>query len=123
MITFSEKGNFKKVDSYFEKMLEFCDLGFLDKYGKRGVEALKQSTPIDTGETKDDWFYEISRNGNVTSLEFHNSHVEKGCNIAVILQYGHGTRTGGWVEGKDYINPAIGPVFEEILEKALKEVK
>lgn len=123
MVEFSSKGDFKKVDSFLEKMLEFTDLGFLDKYGKKGVEALRDATPVDTGETKNAWRYEITRDGSITSLEFHNDHVEKGYNIAVILQYGHGTRTGGWVEGKDYINPAIQPVFDDILDKALKEVK
>lgn len=123
MVSFSQKGNFKKIDSYLEKLLEFADLGFLDKYGKEGVEALKEATPVETGETRDSWFYEITRNDGIVALEFHNKHVEKGYNIAVILQYGHGTRTGGWVEGQDYINPALKPIFDEILNKALKEVK
>lgn len=123
MVEFSQQGDFKKVDSYLQKLLEFNKLSFLDKYGKIGVDALSKATPVETGETKNSWTYEIKRNGSVTSLEFHNTHVEKGYNIAVILQYGHGTGTGGWVEGRDYINPAIQPIFDEILDKALKEVK
>lgn len=123
MIEFSQKGDFKKVDSFLEKLLEFGNMGFLDKYGKKGVEALRKNTPVETGLTKDSWTYEIVREGNITKLEFHNTHVEQGYNIAVILQYGHGTGTGGWVEGKDYINPAIQPIFDEILENAIKEVK
>lgn len=123
MIEFSQKGDFKKVDSFLEKLLEFGNMGFLDKYGRKGVEALKRNTPIETGLTKNSWTYEIVREGNITKLEFHNTHVEQGYNIAVILQYGHGTGTGGWVEGKDYINPAIQPIFDEILENAIKEVK
>ena len=123
MITFEEKGNFKKVDSFLEKLLEFGNFGFLDKYGRKGVQALADATPLDTGETRNSWKYEIVREGKGTvSLVFSNTHIEKGVNIAVILQYGHGTGTGGWVEGQDYINPAIQPIFEEILRECLKEI-
>ena len=122
MITFEQKGNFKKVDSFLEKMLEIGKFGFLDKYGRKGVQALSDATPIDTGETAHSWSYEIVRENNTVSLVFSNSHIEDGVNIAIILQYGHGTGTGGWVEGKDYINPAIQPIFEEILREALKEL-
>ncbi len=122
MITFEQKGNFKKVDSFLEKMLEIGKFGFLDKYGRKGVQALSDATPIDTGETAHSWSYEIVRENNTVSLVFSNSHIEDGVNIAVILQYGHGTGTGGWVEGKDYINPAIQPIFDEILREALKEL-
>lgn len=122
MITFEQKGNFKKVDSFLEKMLEIGKFGFLDKYGRKGVQALSDATPIDTGETAHSWSYEIVRENNTVSLVFSNNHIEDGVNIAVILQYGHGTGTGGWVEGKDYINPAIQPIFDEILREALKEL-
>lgn len=122
MITFEQKGDFKKVDSYLERLLEFGKFGFLDKYGRKGVQALSDATPIDTGETAHSWSYDIERGDGTVSLVFSNNHVEKGVNIAIILQYGHGTGTGGWVEGKDYINPAIQPIFDEILEQALKEI-
>lgn len=122
-ISFTQKGDFRKVDGFFEKMKEYCKLGFLDKYGREGVRALSQHTPIETGETSKSWKYEIKREGTITSLEFHNTHINQGVNIAVILQYGHGTRTGGWVEGTDYINPALEPIFKKILEEALKEVR
>lgn len=122
MITFEQKGNFKKVDSFLEKMLEIGKFGFLDKYGRKGVQALSDATPIDTGETAHSWSYEIVRENNTVSLVFSNNHIEDGVNIAIILQYGHGTGTGGWVEGKDYINPAIQPIFDEILREALKEL-
>lgn len=123
-ISFSQKGDFNKLNNFLEKMKDFCDLSFLDKYGKIGVEALSNATPKDTGKTANSWKYETVRKGNTVSLEFHNTNIEDGnVNIAIILQYGHGTGTGGYVEGIDYINPAIQPVFEDILEKALKEVK
>lgn len=123
MITFEQKGNFKKTDTFLEKMLEFSKLGFLDKYGRMGVAALSAATPIDTGETMHSWEYEIVREKDTVSIVFSNTHVEDGVNIAVILQLGHGTRNGGWVEGKDYINPAIQPIFDEILREAMEEVK
>ena len=122
MITFEQKGDFKKVDSFLEKMLELGQFGFLDKYGRKGVQALSDATPIDTGETAHSWSYSIERDKNTVSLVFSNNHIEDGVNIAIILQYGHGTGTGGWVEGKDYINPAIQPIFDEILKQVLKEM-
>ena len=106
MLTFREKGN----------------VSCLDEYGKKGVEALRQATPKDTGKTADSWFYEIKRSKESVSISFNNSNINDGVPIAVILQYGHGTRNGGWVEGRDYINPAIQPVFDEIAEEAWKEV-
>lgn len=122
MISFSSKGDFKKADSWFEKMLELVKLGQLDKYGRKGVEALKAATPKDSGETANSWGYEISRKGDTTKIIWTNNHINKGVNIAVILQYGHGTGTGGYVQGIDYINPAMKPIFQEIVDEALKEV-
>lgn len=122
MITFTQKGDYRKVTSYFEKLLEFFHRGILDKYGKMGVEALRSATPVDTGETASSWYYEIQNDGSTATIEFHNSHINKGVPIAIILQYGHGTGTGGWVEGRDYINPAIQPIFDEMANEAWKEV-
>lgn len=122
VITLVQKGNFKKTNSFIEKALEFVRLGELDKYGRQGVKALAEATPIDSGETSQSWYYKIERNKSSVSIVWCNSHVENGCNIAVILQYGHGTRNGGWVQGRDYINPAIQPLFDEIADKAWKEV-
>lgn len=95
----------------------------LDKYGKAGVDALSIATPFRTGLTAGSWVYEIRQEKGRYVLAFNNTHVEKGVNIAIILQYGHPTRNGGWVEGRDYINPAIQPIFDDIANNAWKEIK
>nr|DAE64248.1 MAG TPA: type I neck protein [Caudoviricetes sp.] len=122
MITFRQKGDFSKLNHYFEKLKEGIKMGDLDKYGRAGVEALSSATPKDTGQTASSWYYEIKRSNGSVSIQFKNSNVHEGVPIAVILQYGHGTGTGGWVEGRDYINPAIQPIFDEIANNAWKEV-
>lgn len=122
MITFRQKGDFSKLNRYFEKLKEGIKIGDLDKYGRAGVEALSNATPKDTGQTASSWYYEIKRSNGSASIQFKNSNVHEGVPIAVILQYGHGTGTGGWVEGRDYINPAIQPIFDEIANNAWKEV-
>lgn len=122
MISFRQKGDFSKLNRYFEQVREALKIGVLDKYGREGVAALSSATPVDSGETADSWYYEIKRQNGSVAIEFNNSNVNKGVPIAVILQYGHGTGTGGWVEGRDYINPAIQPIFDEIADNAWKEV-
>ena len=122
MITFSQKGDLSKLNRYLERVKEAVKVGILDKYGQMGVNALSAATPVDSGLTASSWYYEIQRKGGNVSIEFYNSNVNKGVPIAIILQYGHGTRTGGWVQGRDYINPAIQPIFDKIAEEAWKEV-
>lgn len=122
MITFHHKGDFSKLNRFLEKALEAVNLGKLDKYGREGVAALSSATPVDTGLTAASWGYEISRNSGSLSINFYNGNIQNGVPIAIILQYGHGTGTGGWVEGRDYINPAIQPVFDRIAEEAWREV-
>lgn len=122
MITFRQKGDFSKLNHYFEKLKEGIKIGDLDKYGRAGVEALSNATPKDTGQTASSWYYEIKRSNGSVSIQFKNSNVHEGVPIAIILQYGHGTGTGGWVEGRDYINPAIQPIFDAIANNAWKEV-
>lgn len=122
MITFRQKGDFSKLNHYFEKLKEGIKIGDLDKYGRAGVEALSNATPKDTGQTASSWYYDIKRSNGSVSIQFKNSNVHEGVPIAVILQYGHGTGTGGWVEGRDYINPAIQPIFDAIANNAWKEV-
>ena len=122
MITFSQKGDFSKLNRYLERVKEAVKVGILDKYGQMGVNALSAATPVDSGLTASSWYYEIQRKGGNVSIEFYNSNVNKGVPIAIILQYGHGTRTGGWVQGRDYINPAIQPIFDKIAEEVWKEV-
>lgn len=123
MITFRHKGDFSKLTKYLERAKESVNLGILDKYGREGVSALASATPMDTGLTADSWYYTIERQNGRVSLTFQNSNVVDGwCNIAIILQYGHGTGTGGWVEGRDYINPAIQPIFDRLAKEAWEEV-
>lgn len=122
MVRFVHKGNFKKSDQFFQRMLENVRISDLDKYGRLGVEALASATPIDTGNTASSWYYEIRHTKGRSSIIFRNSHIEKDCPIAIILQYGHATNNGGFVEGRDYINPAMQPVFDVIAKDAWEEV-
>lgn len=122
MITFRHKGNFNKLTVFLEKADRTASLKDLDKYGREGVAALASATPVDTGLTASSWYYEIKRQNGVVALNFCNSNVNNGIPIAIILQYGHGTRNGGWVEGRDYINPAIQPIFDRIANDAWREV-
>lgn len=122
MITFRQKGDFSKLSRYLEKVKEAAKVGALDKYGQAGVAALSSATPVESGLTAQSWYYEIEHTKSSAVIRFLNSNVNKGVPIAIILQYGHGTGTGGWVEGRDYINPAIQPIFDNIAEDAWKEV-
>ena len=122
MVTFRHKGNFDKLTIYLQKANKTARLNSLDKYGREGVAALASATPVDTGSTASSWYYEIKRQNGIVALNFCNSNVNKGVPIAIILQYGHGTRNGGWVEGRDYINPAIQPIFDKIAKDAWREV-
>lgn len=121
-ISFRQKGDFSKLTGYLVKAKNAIKISDLDKYGREGVSALSSATPVDTGKTAGSWYYEIkNRNGSAT-ISFYNSNIQNGIPIAIILQYGHGTRNGGWVQGRDYINPAIQPIFDKIAENAWKEV-
>ena len=122
MITFRQKGDFSKFNRYLERLKEAVKLGDLNKYGRQGVQALSSATPVESGETANSWYYKINRTKESVAITFHNSNIQNGVPIAIILQYGHGTGTGGYVEGRDYINPAIQPIFDRIAEDAWKEV-
>lgn len=122
MISFRQKGDFSKATRYLERVKTAVGLGLLDKYGRRGVAALSSATPVDSGVTASSWFYEIENKKGNAVVRFCNSHVNKGVPIAIILQYGHGTRNGGWVQGRDYINPAIQPIFDNLANEAWEEV-
>ena len=122
MITFKQKGDFKRTDRFFDKILRRNYLRGLNKYGEEGVRALASATPVRTGKTAASWNYEIQSDANGTKIVWTNSNINKYVNIAVILQYGHGTGTGGYVQGRDYINPAIQPIFDKIAEEAWGEV-
>lgn len=122
MIKFTHKGDFSKLNTFLEKAKSAIKLSELDKYGKAGVAALSAATPVDTGLTASSWDYRIERSATQVSITFINTNIQNGIPIAIILQYGHGTGTGGYVQGRDYINPAIQPVFDEMAESAWKEV-
>lgn len=122
MISFSKKGDFNKTDHFFERASHIIRSSKLDHYAKEGVEALKAATPVDSGLTRDKWNYKIEYGHGTCTISFLNSNVHEGVLIAVILQHGHGTGTGGFVQGTDYINPAIKPVFDRIADEAWKEV-
>ena len=122
MITFRQKGDFSKLTRFLERAKEAVHLGDLDKYGRAGVAALASATPVDSGETASSWYYEITNKNGSAVISFRNSNVQNGVPIAIILQYGHDTGTGGWVQGRDYINPAIQPIFDQIANNAWKEV-
>lgn len=121
-ISFRSKGDFKKTEKMLKKSLGRRYRNVLEKYGQYGVAALSAATPIDTGETAFSWSYEIEEKGSSISVVWYNSNVQNGYNIAIILQYGHGTKNGGYVEGRDYINPALQPIFDKLAEEAWKEV-
>lgn len=122
MITFRQKGDFSKLTRYLEKTKGTVSLGILDRCGREGVAALASATPIDSGLTANSWYYEIENKKGSAKITFCNSNIQNGVPIAIILQYGHGTGTGGWVEGRDYINPAIQPIFDKIANDAWREV-
>lgn len=123
-ITFKHQGDFSKTEKFFAKITEVVTgHSIFDKYGRRGVEILRDFTPKDTGKTADSWYYKIENTKDGTTISWYNSHENKGVNIAVILQYGHGTRQGGYVQGIDYINPAIQPLFEQMANEAWEEIE
>lgn len=122
MITFKQKGDFSKTFRFFERLKNIFHAGLLDKYGREGVDALSAATPVDSGETAASWRYEIKNTANGMAIEFKNDNINQGCNIAILIQYGHGTGTGGYVQGRDYINPAARPVFERLSEEISRKV-
>lgn len=122
MISLKSKGNFSHMEKLLQKALEFRRSFILEKYAKQGVEALSAATPVDTGTTASSWGYEIIKDENGVSIHWTNSNFNQGVNIALILQYGHGTGTGGYVQGIDYINPVLRPIFEQLADDAWREV-
>ena len=122
MISFRQKGDFSKLTNFLERAKEGVKLGSLDKFGKEGVAALASATPKESGLTANSWYYEIENKKGSVTISFHNSNIQNGVPIAIILQYGHGTGTGGWVQGRDYINPAVRPIFDKIANEAWREV-
>ena len=122
MITFRHKGDLSKTIRFLERAKHAVRLVDLDKYGREGVAALASATPTDSGLTANSWYYEIEYTRSGAKITFKNSNIQNGVPIAIILQYGHGTGTGGWVQGRDYINPAIQPIFDRIANEVWREV-
>lgn len=118
-----QKGDFSKTEKFLNFIKGEQYLNKLAEFGQRGVEALSQATPKDTGKTAASWAYEIEKNDTTTTIRWINTNVVEYVNIALILQYGHGTRNGGYVSGRDYINPALRPIFDGMAEQAWKEVR
>lgn len=122
MISFRQRGDLSKLTKYLERVKNSVKVGDLDRYGRAGVAALSSATPVDSGLTANSWYYKIENSKGSAKISFYNSNIQNGVPIAIILQYGHGTRNGGWVQGRDYINPAIQPIFDEIVNEAWREV-
>lgn len=122
-IYFRQHGDFNRLQKYLSKAIDAVTLTHLEKYGEMGVEALKAATPVDSGVTAMSWSYEIKNTGSVYAIEFHNSNIVDGWfNVALMIDTGHGTGTGGWVEGRNYIDPAIQPVFDKMAKDLWLEV-
>lgn len=122
MIHIRQRGGFDQTEKFLKKSFGRNYINVLEKFGQQGVAALSAATPIESGLTAISWSYEIIQNDSSISIVWKNSNVNKGVNIAIILQYGHGTRNGGFVSGRDYINPALKPIFDKMADAAWKEV-
>lgn len=121
-VTFTHRGNFSKTDKFLNKLSKNDAQRLLDEYGRRGVEALSAATPIDSGNTAKSWSYEVDKSGNGYAIKFFNDSKNEGVSIVILNQYGHATRNGGWVQGRDFINPAIRPVFDTMAQDLWKEM-
>ena len=120
--TFTHKGNFEKTTDFLKKAKQADFYKHMEQYAQLGVEALREATPIDSGQTANSWSYEVNVSKNKAEITWINNNTNKGENIAILIQYGHGTGTGGYVRGQDYINPAMRLVFDKIIESIWKEV-
>ena len=124
MITIRQRGNFKKLDSYFRKSLEIINRNDrIHEIIRDCIEKLKEVTPKDTGLTSDSWTYNIKNKKDITIVEINNTNIQNGVNIALILEYGHGTENGAWIEGKNYIAPTVFEAYQKILNMTWEEVK
>ena len=122
IIVFRQKGSFKNTERFLKRANRFNIDQLLERYGQEGVEALREATPKDTGLTANSWYYKVKKETDRITITWSNSNIQNGVPIAVILQYGHATRNGGYVEGIDYINPAMRPIFDRIAARAWEEV-
>lgn len=118
----SSSGSFKNTENYLKRMSRGDAFRVLNRYGSMGVEALRSATPVDSSETANSWRYEVERRSGRYSIKWTNSHMAGGTPVVILLQYGHGTGTGGYVQGRDFINPAIKPIFDKIADEVWREV-
>ena len=125
MMSFSASGDWKKTEKFLEALEKQDFWSILDRYGQMGVDALSAATPADSGKTADSWSYKVFKKSpkESSSIVWYNDNNEGGANVAVLIQYGHGTRTGGYVQGRDFINPALRPVFDRIARDLWAEIK
>ena len=123
MITVQSTGSFKRTEAFLSTMSKGEVFHILDAYGQRGVDALAEATPVESGLTATSWTYEVVRKKGKYQIIWHNTNVESGIPVAVLIQYGHATGNGGWVEGQDFINPAIRPLFDKIANEVWERVK
>jgi Bacteriophage HK97-gp10, putative tail-component len=122
MISIKSSGSFKNLELFLGNLSSNAAFAALESYGQRGVDALARATPVDSGLTAQSWTYKIIRKKGQYTIVWNNTNVQNGVNVAILLQYGHGTGTGGWVEGRDYINPAIQPVFDQIANEVWEQM-
>ena len=122
MIRIKQRGDFSKLTTYLKDLRKPVNIRIIEKYAREGVAALAAATPVATGKTANSWYYEVINNNGKLKLTFNNSNVQNGVPIAIVRQYGHGTRNGGWVEGRDYINPSVQPIFDKITNELWREV-
>jgi hypothetical protein len=122
MITFKQTGDFSKTFNFLNNINKMNISDILDKFGEQGVNILSENTPVDSGLTATSWYYKIDSSKEKTKLSWYNSNIVNGVPIAIILQYGHGTKNGGYVEGRDYINPSIKPLFDDMANQVWREV-
>jgi hypothetical protein len=122
LITIKQRGTFKHTENWLERIFNSDHSRILNRYGAEGVAALAASTPVDSGETAASWSYTTHVSRNRLSVSWHNSHIDDGAVVAILLQYGHGTKNGGYVQGRDYINPAILPIFDRLADELWREV-
>ena len=122
MVRFSTRGDWSKTTSFLERCLNIVKLGEFDRYGRLGVQLLQNATPKDSGNTANSWYYQIVRTDTGSRIEWLNSNLSEGIPVVILLQYGHGLHQGGYVQGIDFINPALKPVFDEMAEHMWEEL-
>lgn len=122
MVSVKVRGSFKNIETFLDRMKRRVQYAGLEKYGPIGVQALSNATPVDSSETANSWYYEVVRRPGYFAIHWLNSNMPEGVSVAAILQYGHATGAGGYVQGVDYINPAMRPIFEQIVNDMWKEV-